>query len=150
MSVTNSVSGPLSFKGMTRPWGLFWFAVAVLAAGVYFQTGVLALAEAWQLPEYSHGPLIPILSTFLFLRHLKRVPILDGPVTDRGPGVVVLVLALVLGGIGRLIQISDFVAYAMIIWIGGLILLSFGWRQGRQFWPPVLHLVYMLPLPGVL
>ena len=135
---------------MTRPWGLFWFAVAVLAAGVYFQTGVLALAKAWQLPEYSHGPLIPILSTFLFLRHLKRVPILDGPVTDRWPGVVVLVMAMVLGGIGRLIQIDDFVAYAMIIWVGGMILLSFGWRQGRQFWPPVLHLVYMLPLPGVL
>lgn len=148
--ITNLISGPQSFKGLTRPWGLFWFCLAVLSAGVYFQTGVAALAEAWQLPEYSHGPLIPILSGFLFLRHLKRVPILSGPVVDRGTGVVVLLMAILLGGIGRLIQISDFVAYAMILWIGGMILLSFGWRQGRQFWPPVLHLVYMLPLPGVL
>jgi exosortase D (VPLPA-CTERM-specific) len=150
VSITHSEYGPLSFKGMTRPWGLFWFCIAVLSAGVYFQTGVLALGEAWQLPEYSHGPLIPILSGFLFLRHLKRVPVLDGPVPDRWVGIAVVLLAMALGGVGRLIQISDFVAYAMIIWVGGMILISFGWRQGRQFWPPVLHLVYMLPLPGVL
>jgi exosortase D (VPLPA-CTERM-specific) len=148
VSVTNSIAGPVSSG--TRLWGLFWFVLAVLSAGVYFQTGVAALAEAWSLPEYSHGPLIPILSGFLFLRHLKRVPVLPGPVTDRGPGVALMVFAMVLGGVGRLIQINDFAAYAMILWVGGLLLLSFGWRQGRQFWPPVLHLVYMLPLPGVL
>ena len=135
---------------MTAFWGLFWLCLALVSAGVYFQTGVGALLDAWALPEYSHGPLIPILSGFLFLRHLKRVPVLLGPVTDRGAGVVVIVLAMILGGIGRLIQIDDFAAYAMILWTGGLLLLSFGWRQGRQFWPPVLHLIYMLPLPGVL
>ena len=150
MLITHSDYGPFFFKGMTRPWGLFWFCIAVLSAGIYFQTGVLALSEAWALPEYSHGPLIPILSGDLFLRHLKRVPVLEGPVSDRWPGVLVLLLAMALGGVGRLIQIDDFVAYAMILWVGGMILLCFGWRQGRQFWPPVLHLVYMLPLPGVL
>ena len=31
-----------------------------------------------------------------------------------------------------------------------ILLISFGWSQGKRFWPPVLHLVYMLPLPGVL
>ncbi|WP_264495455.1 VPLPA-CTERM-specific exosortase XrtD [Rhodobacter sp. KR11] len=154
MSVSNSVfnsgEAPQSAQGATRPMGLFWFALAVLSAGVYFQTGVAALGEAWVLPEYSHGPLIPLLSLFLFLRHLKRVPVLTGPVTDRGAGVALIVFAMVLGGVGRLIQIADFAAYAMILWTGGILLLSFGWRQGRQFWPPVLHLVYMLPLPGVL
>ena len=133
-----------------QTWGVAWFVVAVLGAGFYFQTGVDALLSAWSTPEYSHGPLIPVLSTFLFLRQLKDVPILPGPVTDRGPGVALLLFALLLGGVGRMIQISDFVAYAMILWVGGMILISFGWRQGRQFWPPVLHLVYMLPLPGVL
>ena len=141
---------PQSFGGQTQPWGLFWFGLAVLSAAVYFQTGVEALAEAWLTPEYSHGPIIPLLSAFLFLGELKRVPVNPGPVTDRGPGVALILFAVVLGGVGRMIQIADFAAYAMILWIGGMILLSFGWRQGRQFWPPVLHLVYMLPLPGVL
>lgn len=150
VSVSNSVSPSAEAQGSTRPLGLFWFALAVLSAVVYFQTGVAALGEAWILPEYSHGPLIPLLSLFLFLRHLKRVPVLAGPVTDRGPGLALILVAMVLGGVGRLIQIDDFAAYAMILWTGGILLLSFGWAQGRQFWPPVLHLVYMLPLPGVL
>lgn len=130
--------------------GLLWFCIALLSAGFYFQTGVQALAEAWVLPEYSHGPLIPLLSLFLFLRHLKRVPVQVGPVNDRGVGVAVVIFAMLLGGAGRLLQIDDFAAYAMILWVGGMLLISFGWREGRQFWPPVLHLVYMLPLPGVL
>ena len=51
---------------------------------------------------------------------------------------------------GNLARIPDIVTYAMILWIYGLILVSFGWQRGRQFWPPVLHLVFMLPLPAIL
>ena len=131
-------------------WGVVWFAIAVMSAAVYFAPGIEALLEAWSTPEYSHGPLIPVLSGFLFLRHLKDVPIWTGPVNDRWPGVLLLVAALLFGGFGRAIQVSDFVAYAMILWVGAMILISFGWKQGWQFWPSVLHLVYMLPLPGVL
>lgn len=133
-----------------QTWGVAWFVVAVLGAVFYFAPGINALLSAWSTPEYSHGPLIPVLSAFLFLRHLKDVPIRHEPVTDRAPGIGLLIFALLLGGFGRMIQISDFVAYAMILWVGGMILISFGWRQGWQFWPSVLHLVYMLPLPGVL
>lgn len=150
MSMTSSPAPSLRPLGAFQTWGVFWLAVATLGAGVYFQTGVDALLTAWATPEYSHGPLIPVLSAFLFLRQLKGVPVSTAPVTDRGIGIAVLLFALALGGVGRLIQISDFVAYAMILWVGGILLVCFGWREGRQFWPPVLHLVYMLPLPGVL
>lgn len=150
MSDTSYSTRAATLFGAFQTRGIFLLVVATLAAGVFFQTGIAALLEAWQLPEYSHGPLIPVLSALLFLRQLKTVPVNDGPVPDRWIGVWVLVFAVLLGGVGRLIQISDFVAYAMIIWVGGLLLVSFGWRTGRHFWPPVLHLVYMLPLPGVL
>lgn len=149
MSSTDSPGVPSSTLPV-QAWGLFWFCLGLLSAAVYFQTGVQVLAEAWATPEYSHGPIIPLLSAFLFLGELKRVPVSLAPVTDRGPGVALILFAMLLGGVGRLIQIADFAAYAMILWVGGMILLSFGWRRGRQFWPPVLHLVYMLPLPGVL
>jgi exosortase D (VPLPA-CTERM-specific) len=138
-----------AFSGTNLP-GLFWLALAVIAAGVVFADGISTLLVAWQLPEYSHGPLIPLLSLMLFLRHLKTVPIQTGPVTDRGPGLVLAALALALGVAGSAIAIGDIVAYALILWVGALLLISFGWRQGRQFWAPVLHLVYMLPLPGAL
>ena len=149
MSLTSNPPRRTDLSAFLRP-GLFWLLVAVVGALVFFHEGIEALLVAWQLPEYSHGPLIPVLSLLLFLRQLKDVPIQTAPVTDRGAGVIVLLLALGMALVGKLSQIDDIVAYALILWVGAILLISFGWAQGRQFWPPVLHLVYMLPLPGVL
>ncbi|KIC45529.1 transmembrane exosortase [Ruegeria sp. ANG-S4] len=135
---------------VTSSEGVFWLLLMTLGAAAFFWDGILELIDAWKLPEYSHGPLIPILSALLFLRQLKGVNIDHGPVPDRWPGFVLLILALMLGMMGRLIGIRDFVAYALILWVGAVLLISFGWRRGKQFWPPVLHLVYMLPLIGAL
>ena len=130
--------------------GIFWFLIAVVGAAVFFADGLDALFAAWSLPEYSHGPLIPILSALLFLRQLKEYPPDPGPKTGRWVGVTVIVVSLMLATLGKLSNISDLVAYATILWVGGILLVSFGWTTGKHFWPPVLHLVYMLPLPGVI
>lgn len=130
--------------------GLFWLLVAIVGAGVFFGDGINALLVAWQLPEYSHGPLIPVLSGFLFLRQLKEYPPQPGAKTDRWPGVLVICLALVMGALGTLANIGDISAYGLILWVGGILLVSFGWNTGKHFWPGVLHLVYMLPLPGII
>ncbi len=147
MTMTRDTAPPVT---VFFNWGLFWLGVACVGAGVFFIDGLDALLTAWQLPEYSHGPLIPVLSGLLFLRQLKEYPVDPGPKRDRWVGVMVLLGALVVGTMGKLANISDIVAYATILWIGGILLVSFGWSTGKHFWPPVLHLVYMLPLPGVL
>ncbi len=132
-------------------WGLLWLLVATVAAGLFFADGLDALLAAWATPEYSHGPLIPVLSALLFLRQLKEYPPAPGAQKDnRWVGVLMILMAVLIGFLGKLANISDIVAYATIIWVGGVLLISFGWKTGRHFWPPVLHLVYMLPLPGVL
>ncbi|MBY8978142.1 VPLPA-CTERM-specific exosortase XrtD [Rhodobacteraceae bacterium NNCM2] len=134
--------------GLHRIWpGALWLGLAALAAIVFFHQGMLDLWQAWQTPEYSHGPLIPLISGYLFLRQMKGVPPSTVPVTDRWPGVLVLIAALLLGLFGNVTQIQKLIAVALIIWVGGMILVSFGWRRGHQFWPPVLHLCFMLPLP---
>ena len=130
--------------------GMFWFAIALFGAGLFFIEGIEKLLIEWQRPEYSHGPLIPILSGLLFLRQLKTVPVNPGPVDDRWVGVCVILLSLTLGALGKLAGISDLVAYGLILWAGGILLVSFGWSVGWAFWPPVLHLVYMLPLPDTM
>ena len=131
-------------------WGMFWLIVAIVVTGVFLIDGLDALLYAWSKPEYSHGPLIPVLSLLLFLRQLKSVPEVTGPVNDRWPGVAVVMLALFVAALGKLANISDVVTYATIIWVFGILLISFGWSVGKLFWPPVLHLVYMLPLPDTI
>ncbi len=146
---TQALKGSLRTRELNLA-GLFWLALAVLSTLPIFWYGLSGLASAWARPEFSHGPVIPCLSFYMFLRELKEVPPAARPVTDRWPGVVVIALALVIAVMGNLVQIADIVFYALIVWVAGLVLTGVGWRRGLIFWPSVLHLVFMLPLPQFL
>jgi exosortase D (VPLPA-CTERM-specific) len=132
--------------------GILFLLTALVGGALFFLPGLETLFTAWQLAEYSHGPLIPLLSGFLLLRQLKTMPERPGfmPFSQRVPGLTLLGVGLLLGLLGLFAHIGDVVAYALIVWIGGLLLLSFGWDRGKALWPPVLHLAFMLPLPGLL
>ena len=95
MSTLNSDVQPPKFVEGFMSWGMFWLVIAIIAALVFFSDGINALLVAWQLPEYSHGPLIPILSGLLFLRQLKEFPETPGTIKDRIPGVFVVLMAVV-------------------------------------------------------
>ena len=72
------------------------------------------------------------------------------PVTDRFWGVLAIALGLLIAIAGNLVNIPDIVTYGLIVWIGGLVLTGFGFSRGILFWPAVLHLVFMLPLPNMI
>lgn len=139
-------AGPSRGFAWSNP-GLLWFVLGVLAPLPLFWFGLVNLAQEWATPEYSHGPLIPLLSGYMFMREMAMMPPSAQPVRDRGPGFFVVALALGLAAFGNLVKIPDIVFYAMIIWVMGLVLTCFGFRRGMFFWPSVLHLVFMLPLP---
>lgn len=131
-----------------NPIGLGWFTLLVAAAIPVYWIGFVSLGNAWITPEYSHGPLIPLISMYLFLRELRQAPPIDpsAPVR-RGIGIAVIAFALLFGIFGNLIRIPDVVTYAFIIWTGGVVLTVMGWDRGRMHQLPVLHLIFMLPLP---
>mgnify|MGYP005850004467 CR=1 FL=1 len=149
MSISGEAS-PATATVRRIGWGPVLLGLSVLAAAILFQDGLRALGAAWATPEYTHGPVIPLLSAYLFLHQLKLYPPQPGPVADRWPGVLLVAASVALAAVGILSGIGDVVAYALILWVGGMILISFGWARGRHFWPGVVHLVFMLPLPGLL
>ncbi len=146
MSISSQTNASLTRS--LNPLGLAWFALLVVASLPVFWLGFTSLAAAWSTPEYSHGPLIPIISLYLFLRELRQMPadVADTP-ANRWPGIALIVFSLIFGIMGNMVQIPDVVTYAFIFWVGGVVLTGFGWRQGRLHWAPVLHLIFMLPLP---
>jgi exosortase D (VPLPA-CTERM-specific) len=152
--MSSSASSDRSFESAGRfpiglnSTGLLWFVLLVAASLPIYWLGFASLARAWVTPEYSHGPLIPLVSLYLFLRELRNAPPEDpSRPRSRWFGVVVIAFALMFGIFGNLIQIPDITTYAFIIWVMGVVLVSFGWERGRSHWAPVLHLVFMLPLP---
>ena len=60
--------------------GPVWLAILVIAALPLFRFGLEGLAAAWARPEFSHGPVIPILSFWLFLRELKAAGLYEDAV----------------------------------------------------------------------
>jgi exosortase D (VPLPA-CTERM-specific) len=149
VSPARGPAAPLRMFGVAvNPAGVFWFALLVLGALPVFWIGLGSLLSAWSTAEYSHGPLIPVISLYLFLRELRHSPPAPaGTPARRGPGIAVMLFGMAIGIIGNLVNITDIVTYGLIIWIGGLVLIGLGWEQGRRHWAPVLHLVFMLPLP---
>lgn len=129
--------------------GLGLFAALIVISLPIYWIGFGMLGKAWLTPEYSHGPLIPLISLYLFLRERRIAPVVDTP-KRTGPGIALLVFALILGIFGNLVAIPDIVAYALILWTGGVMLTCMGWEAGKRHWKPVLHLIFMLPLPQFL
>ncbi|PRY19843.1 exosortase D (VPLPA-CTERM-specific) [Aliiruegeria haliotis] len=130
--------------------GFLWFAGLLLASVPIFWIGFVSLANAWSTPEYSHGPLIPLISLYLFLREMRLSEPLPKDINDRGPGLLVLAAALFLAVLGNLARIPDIVTYAFIFWVSGVVLTFFGWKRGIRHQLPVFHLIFMLPLPQFL
>ena len=126
--------------------GVVWLGLLVLSGLPVFWLGFHSLALAWSTPEYSQGPIIPLISLYLLLRELRHAPT-AATLPRRGPGIALLLVALALGIFGDIVQIPDIVTYALILWVGALVLIGFGWAAGRRHWKPVLHLIFMLPLP---
>lgn len=148
MSVSAADRNPAFVSGASGGfWGPALLILCVLSSLPLFWPGFEALVAAWGVPEYSHGPIIPLLSGYMYLREMRFVPPTTRPITDRWPGVALVGFALAVAAFGNIVRIPDIVTYGFILWIGGMILSVYGFERGKIFWPSVLHLVFMLPLP---
>ena len=134
------------FSGLSM--GTVWFILICVATIPVFWLGFVSLGKAWVTPEYSHGPLIPLISLYLYLRELRQAPAPD-PMEQRrtGPGLAVICFGIVVAILGNLVRIPDIVTYGFIIWTSGVVLTVMGWDRGKKHQLPVLHLIFMLPLP---
>lgn len=123
------------------------FLVAAAGAVGVFWFGLFSLGGAWARPEYSHGPVIPLLSAYMMLVELRRAPGGTPRRRDGLPGVLVVTLAVAVGTTGYLVRIPDVVSYGFILWVWGMVMVVMGPRRSWVVFPSVLHLAFMLPLP---
>lgn len=126
-----------------------WLVLAAGALAAFHWDALQSLAVAWRRPEYSHGPVVPLVAAYVMLRSLHR----RQPAPDAGsamPGLALVTFALLLGLLGNVSRIADVSAYALVLSIGGFILIVAGSRAGLRFWPAWGLLLFMLPLPQFL
>ena len=131
------------------PSALFWVSIASLGMLAFFWDGLISLGAGWARPEYSYGPMVPLITAYIALREVHHRPIVLSS-NNKLPGILMLVFGLCIGLFANLAQVPDIITYGFLIAIGGLFLILTGAREGLRFWPGWLHLFFMLPLPSMI
>jgi exosortase len=122
-------------------------AIAVAALGWAFWPTLRELFDTWvSHPEYSHGPLVPVFALYLLVKRKSAAvatPARPWPVI----GFAVLVFAIALRLAGSATSFLPLEGLAFVLCLAGLAALAGGRAALVRFWPPLVFLLFMIPLP---
>lgn len=127
---------------------LAWLLLA-LAIGVLALAGRQALGAVWdtwlELPEYSHGVIVPVVC--LFLAWQRQHDFLAMPMAGSwgGPGLALAGVAL--HALGKLAALLIFQQYGLLLMLYGLLWSLVGNAAMRRLAIPLLLLALAIPLP---
>jgi exosortase len=94
-------------------------------------------------PNYSHGPLIPLISLFVVYQKWRLLKVLE--FTGWTKGLIVIMGAWLLYILSMRAQVNFLVSYSMIVMITGIVLYVLGRNAFSELAFPVLFLVFMVP-----
>lgn len=104
------------------------------------------LYDTWiSHPEYSHGPLVPLFALYLLFKRKTTAPMPGRPWPVLGFGV--LGLAVVLRLAGSATSFLPLEGASLVLALTGLIALAGGRAALVRFWPALVFLLFMIPLP---
>lgn len=143
----SAIPGVIYRDNAARSWTT-WGPIVIGLLVLYVPTYIGLAAQAWELEENSHGPIVLAIVLWLLWRARKRV--LSLPDTNaRGAGWSMLCLGLLLYVIGRSQSIALLEVVSQIPVIAGAMLLFKGWAGVRAIWFPLLFILFLVPLPGL-
>lgn len=125
-----------------NPWALL---ALTLAAGWAYWPTLVSLAEVWERePDYSHGYLvIPLFLLFLYIRRDTYPRYLAPSLL----GLVVIAASIGVRALGATYFMTPLDGWSFVVWTLGATICLGGWPLLRWSWPPILFLVFMVPLP---
>ncbi len=122
---------------------------AVLLAGILllliFWNGLAYMVDKWELDEYNHGYLIPVVSLYLLWLRAEQIGQIKLSGSWMGPLFVLLSIAAFV--IGELSSIYQIIEYGFLLALFGIIIAAIGWQGFRIVWVPFVYLAFMIPLP---
>jgi len=104
-------------------------------------------AKWMENPDYSHGPLIPIISIFMVFqkRHILKKLKKQGANT----GLFFILGAILLRIVGLRGQVCFISSYSFILLIIGIVLFLYGKYILKEVLFPILFLIFMIPFWGI-
>jgi exosortase len=145
-----SLKNARDVKVLTKEQKLTYAAAALLGL-VLIWAYADAANELWSRwtteAAYGHGFFVPLFALYL-LWHRRQLY----PSVIRGSwwGLVGIGIAIALKLASHFWYYTLLDPLSVVPMVGGIFLLVFGWPGFRWYWPSVLFLIFMIPLPGQL
>jgi exosortase A len=122
--------------------------IGALTLAAYWRVLAKLVADWWQIPDFSHGFLVPIFAAYLVWT--KRKTLRDTRIAPSWAGILVIALALVgllLGVYGAELFLSR---VSLVILLAGLVLGFGGWQFLKQLRFALLVLLLAIPIPSII
>ena len=130
-----------------RAW-MPYVVVALLLAAIYFRIAAKLLVDWYNIPDYSHGFLVPFFAAFLLWD--KRKKIAATPVRPTWAGIPLILLGIVtvfFGVYGAELFLSR-ISFVMIL--AGIVWTFFGGAMLREIRFPLAVLLLAIPFPAII
>jgi exosortase D (VPLPA-CTERM-specific) len=133
---------PVVYRMTPLAFGLL--VIGTLALAAPFWRSIEWMWTVWtQLPEYSHGPMLPLVAAFLAWQQRDRLERL--PFYGSWWGPVLLAVAGFFLLLGKLGSVSTIQQYALVLGFAGLVLSLTGGRAFRLLAAAMIVLLLMVP-----
>lgn len=127
-----------------------WLPYAVIAAllvGMYYNIAIKLVSDWYNLPDYSHGFLVPLFSLFLVWDKRKVLAGIPIRQTWQGLPLIVFSLFILIAGVYGVELFTSRVSFVFLL--GGLIWTFFGTAMLRELLFPLLVLLLAIPFPQI-
>jgi exosortase len=125
-------------------WGVFFILLAWIYHGILGRL----VEQWWNVPDFSHGFLVPLFSAYVLWQHRKR---LSGMVTApswQGLWVIAgALVVLIVGVLGAELFLSR---SSLVLLLAGLTIYFLGWGWFRAVVFPWAFLFLMVPIPRII
>lgn len=126
--------------------GWLWLGVALALMTVAFWGGIDELTVRWdKQEEYSHAYMLPFVALYFIWQ--KRNIIIQSEFVPSWWGLSLILIALIVFVIGEVSALFILTQYSLIVVLLGLALAIMGWPAIKPVLPPILLLVFAIPLP---
>jgi exosortase len=121
--------------------------LSILLVILYYKT-LVPLVQDWiDLPDFSHGFLVPLISLYLLWERRER---LKRPFSASNWGLLLLAFGLIILLFGRLAAEVFTQRLSILIVIAGIVLFLLGKEHLKTIAFPLAFLLLMIPLPSIL
>lgn len=124
-------------------------AIILACLAVLYSRVVQGLVSDWiNLPDFSHGFLIPIVSFYFVYERRKQFSVLSPSSNWAGLGLIIFGILLLL--LGNLATEYFTMRFSMLVVFGGIILFLLGNDFFKTLLFPIIFLIFMIPIPSIL